>query len=204
MARLAALLLVCGAASLHGGSQPAAPVAAHSALLRTISSVLPLAVDGLLSAYNAIDGTFSLPPRPGFIAYWTTAYSIETLAGAYPLLAAPQQARVRGVFANTAAKTRYVDVFRDDALWWAHAWARAAAATGDGSFLDTSRGIFANLTGAWSGWNATCGGMEWNKTCVAAGCGGPFAPPSPRHLSPRSTLPFSLTPSAPPRHSPSL
>lgn len=136
----------------------------QQSLLHSIDAVLPVAIAKLLEAYNPASGTFSLPLRPGFIPYWTTAYSIETLSSAFPLLTAPLCEDVLGVFANTFSKTRYVNVFRDDALWWVHAWARVSAATGNSTYLDISKSVFADLVGPWQGWNTSCGGMQWNAT----------------------------------------
>ncbi len=50
--------------------------------------------------------------------------------------------------------------FHDDEGWWALAWLRAHELGGDPRHLDTARGLFEDLTGAW---DSAHGGAWWNR-----------------------------------------
>ncbi len=53
----------------------------------------------------------------------------------------------------------------DDELWWAHTWIRAYELSGDVSYLNASRAIFADATKGWA--PAVCGGgVWWQKRAV--------------------------------------
>lgn len=56
----------------------------------------------------------------------------------------------------------FLDAYYDDDGWWANAWIRAYDLTGNASYLNTAKTIFANVTNAWS---SSCnGGVWWNTS----------------------------------------
>lgn len=54
----------------------------------------------------------------------------------------------------------FLNDFYDDEGWWALAWIRAYDVTNEFKFLNTAMAIFADMA---RGYNATCGGIWWNK-----------------------------------------
>src|ERR1051325_9425074 len=59
----------------------------------------------------------------------------------------------------------FLNSYYDDEGWWANAWIRAYDLTGNTSFLNMSKTIFADMVGGWDTTNTVCpGGVFWNKT----------------------------------------
>ncbi|RAK95203.1 putative glycosyl hydrolase [Aspergillus ibericus CBS 121593] len=64
--------------------------------------------------------------------------------------------------ATTLIETKgFINEYYDDEAWWALGWIQAYDLTHDERFLDTAADIFDDMT---SGWNATCGGVWWDKS----------------------------------------
>ncbi|RAL14768.1 glycoside hydrolase family 76 protein [Aspergillus homomorphus CBS 101889] len=58
------------------------------------------------------------------------------------------------------AYPRFINDYYDDEAWWALAWIQAYDLTQDVKYLNTAADLFADMT---TGWNATCGGLWWDK-----------------------------------------
>ncbi|OOF98434.1 glycoside hydrolase family 76 protein [Aspergillus carbonarius ITEM 5010] len=55
----------------------------------------------------------------------------------------------------------FINEYYDDEAWWALGWIQAYDLTHDPRYLDTAADIFEDMT---TGWNATCGGVWWDKS----------------------------------------
>ncbi|PWY67614.1 Six-hairpin glycosidase [Aspergillus sclerotioniger CBS 115572] len=55
----------------------------------------------------------------------------------------------------------FINEYYDDEAWWALGWIQAYDLTHDQRYLDTAADIFEDMT---TGWNATCGGVWWDKS----------------------------------------
>lgn len=118
----------------------------------------------LLTYYDYSTGLFSVQ---GGNPFWTTANAFETLANTLLLAVGPLNATgYTHMLNNTLAKQSgaiFSDAFRDDHLWYILAFDRAVAATGQAAFRAAANTIYSDLLCTWYAWNATCGGVEWER-----------------------------------------
>lgn len=93
---------------------------------------------------------------------WTSANELESVANYYALT---RDASAGALLRSAALGLRpfACDCWHDDNLWLVLAWARASAVSGDGEHLAAAQALFADMVGPWAAWNATCGGVNWEK-----------------------------------------
>ena len=127
-------------------------------------------INGLYETYNASSGEFG---PASAIPFWTTANAIEVLAHAsvvVPVTAQQFYATLDNTVANSwVGSGQQGDFFHDDQLWWAIAFLRVHAITGNATYLSYAVTTFTALSGPWESWNATCGGYTWGGKHVKGG-----------------------------------
>ena len=90
--------------------------------------------------------------------WWNSANALTVLID---YARATGSSSYNGAIARTYAanvKSGFINDYYDDEGWWALAWIDAYDLTGKQQYLDTTAGIFRNMTG---GWDETCGGGLW-------------------------------------------
>lgn len=93
--------------------------------------------------------------------WWNAANCVEVLENE---IAANNDTNYLTTLQNTFALNSggdFLNAYYDDEGWWANAWIRAYDLTGNGSYLNMARTIFANMTNAW---DSHCNGGLWWST----------------------------------------
>lgn len=129
------------------------------------------AANNLISSYNFNNGLFD--GGDGEAGWWTSANAVTTLGN----LASLDQSLLgtaEDVFECTFSKAPYapvaakynvqrgtfLDDFFDDQGWWALAWLKAYDVSGNTTYLDEAKEIFADIDAATNG---HCGGRPWTR-----------------------------------------
>ena len=91
--------------------------------------------------------------------WWNAANCLEALEN---VIVANNDRQYLTVLTNTFnlnSGGNFINNYYDDEAWWANAWIRAYDLTGNASFLNMAKTIFADLLTGWD--TATCGGGLW-------------------------------------------
>ncbi|HEY4417732.1 MAG TPA: glycoside hydrolase family 76 protein, partial [Verrucomicrobiae bacterium] len=110
------------------------------------------AVAALQQWYNPTNGLWSN-------LWWNSANCLEALENQ---VAANHDTKYLATLQNTFnvnAGGNFLNGYYDDEGWWANAWIRAYDLTGNASYLNMAKTIFADLTGGWDA--GSCGGGLW-------------------------------------------
>lgn len=91
---------------------------------------------GWWNSANALEATIDYMKRSGSTTY------LSDLTNTY----------------NANHSGNFLNNYYDDEGWWALTWIKAYDLTGDSTYLDQAKTIFADMTG---GWDSTCGGGVW-------------------------------------------
>lgn len=125
----------------------------------------------LCASYNTKDGLFD--GGDGSAGWWTSANALTTI-GNVASLDASLLGTAEEIFSRTFTKAPYapvaakynvqrgtfLDDFFDDEGWWALAWLKAYDVTGNTTYLDEAKTIFAHIDAATNG---HCGGRPWTR-----------------------------------------
>ena len=129
------------------------------------------AANNLLSSYSFNNGLFD--GGDGEAGWWTSANAVTTIGN----LASLDQSLLgtaedvfectfnKAPYAPVAAKYNvqrgtFLDDFFDDQGWWALAWLKAYDVSGNTTYLDEAKEIFADIDAATNG---HCGGRPWTR-----------------------------------------
>lgn len=114
------------------------------------------AVATLQSWYNPTNGLWSN-------LWWNSANCVEALENE---IAANNDTKYLATLQNTFAMNssgNFINSYYDDEGWWVNAWVRAYDLTGNASYLNMAKTIFADMTGGWD--TTSCnGGLWWSKS----------------------------------------
>lgn len=129
------------------------------------------AANTLLGSYNYANGLFD--GSDGQAGWWTSANALTTI-GNLAALDTSLLGTAEDIFACTFDKAPYapvtakynvqrgtfLDDFFDDQGWWVLAWLKAYDITGNATYLDEAKDIFADIDAATNG---HCGGRPWTR-----------------------------------------
>jgi predicted alpha-1,6-mannanase (GH76 family) len=116
-----------------------------------------MAIATLQQSYNSETGLYNTT------GWWNSANAITVLADYEKVTGSKQY---ESVYSNTliAAPKKFpgfLNDYYDDEGWWALAWIDVYEITRDQRYLDATRFIFKDMTGAWD--NTCSGGIWWSK-----------------------------------------
>ena len=147
---------------------------AHLTLAASKQDYINNAIDAantLCASYDYENGLFA--GNDAEAGWWTSANALTTI-GNVAALDASLLGTAEDIFACTFIKAPYapvaakynvqrgtfLDDFFDDQGWWALAWLKAYDVTGNTTYLDEAKSIFADIDAATNG---HCGGRPWTR-----------------------------------------
>lgn len=147
---------------------------AHLTLAATRQEYIDHAIDAantLCASYSFQNGLFD--GGEGYPGWWTSANAITTI-GNLAALDTSLLGTAEEIFACTFSKApiapvadkynvqrgTFLDDFFDDEGWWALAWLKAYDVSGNTTYLEAAKEIFADIDAATNG---HCGGRPWTR-----------------------------------------
>lgn len=112
-------------------------------------------IEGLQAWYNVENGLWDTT------GWWNAANALTVLVEYMLYSGTSDYLDVAATTFERNAADRFLNHYYDDEGWWGLAWVRAYDLTGEMSYLEMAKTIFADMT---AGWDSVCGGgLWWNK-----------------------------------------